>query len=264
MDPAGVQVDWSTDTSQADWIAERLHPFAHDVGSVVPGCFDSFARILHPAYRTSASDNTKVRWAEVAAWSGRIMHPEVQFHAIANPVEAAVSPAPWNRDPLSGSLDADEAAVLLEILARHTDSSESCWFCLWDGWGWERRAVLVRKRGWSRSARRARPTKPRLVSDPVPRYVRDGPRVTLPQRNYLLYSGPISSALAFLESEQQTPSLWWPGDRSWCVASEIDFCWTYVGGTFALIEELLTDARIEALPATIADHFTRDSDEINR
>lgn len=35
-----------------------------------------------------------------------------------------------------------------------------------------------------------------------------------------------------------TPSLWWPDDRTWCVATEIDFRWTYVGGSQVCINEI--------------------------
>jgi hypothetical protein len=45
----------------------------------------------------------------------------------------------------------------------------------------------------------------------------------------------------------QTPNLWWPEDRTWCVASEIDLSWTYVGGSSDLVESLVVDDQIEAL-----------------
>jgi hypothetical protein len=41
---------WSDQTRQASWIGERLAPFdAHVVTSVVPGGFEGYARVLHPA-----------------------------------------------------------------------------------------------------------------------------------------------------------------------------------------------------------------------
>ena len=52
------------------------------------------------------------------------------------------------------------------------------------------------------------------------------------------------------------PNLWWPADRSWCVATEIDLAWTYVGGPAGLIEAVLGDERIEALPAGPGDPLT--------
>jgi hypothetical protein len=39
--------------------------------------------------------------------------------------------------------------------------------------------------------------------------------------------------------------LWWPADRAWFVATEIDFEWTFVAGETALVDQLLTDDRLE-------------------
>jgi hypothetical protein len=59
------------------------------------------------------------------------------------------------------------------------------------------------------------------------------------------------------------PNLWWPDDRSWCVASEIDFPYTYVGGSQELIEEILADPSLEALPAALDHGITAFSDKVN-
>jgi hypothetical protein len=47
------------------------------------------------------------------------------------------------------------------------------------------------------------------------------------------------------------------------VATEIDFAWTYVGGSTAAIDAVLGDPRLEALPAKATDRFTHDSDLLN-
>ena len=49
-------------------------------------------------------------------------------------------------------------------------------------------------------------------------------------------------------------------DRAWCVASEIDLPWTYVGGPCGLIDAILADDRIEALPAAPDDRVSRVED----
>ena len=59
-----------------------------------------------------------------------------------------------------------------------------------------------------------------------------------------------------LGGEHQVANLWWPQDRAWFVASEIDLAWTYVGGPAGLIGELLADMRIEALPAAPDDELS--------
>jgi hypothetical protein len=65
-----------------------------------------------------------------------------------------------------------------------------------------------------------------------------------------------SSLDAICDGSHKTANLWWPEDRSWCVASEIDLRWTYVGGSSELIAQILSDERIEALPATPHDPTT--------
>jgi hypothetical protein len=109
---------------------------------------------------------------------------------------------------------------------------------MWDGWGWDT-AMAAALPGEI----------PMPIPDPVPPEVRQGPRVRLGGRDYLLYTGPIDAALAFAGTPGQTPNLWWPADRAWCVATDVDLCWSYVGGSAALVNELLAYPALEALPA---------------
>ena len=59
---------------------------------------------------------------------------------------------------------------------------------------------------------------------------------------------------------EQTPNLWWPEDRLWCVASEIDLAWTYVGGPTGLIENVIADGRIGVLRADAHDPLSKVED----
>jgi hypothetical protein len=89
------------------------------------------------------------------------------------------------------------------------------------------------------------------------------PRVQLPHRSYLLYQGPAEAALTLPGLDGtfgQGPNLWWPADRAWCVASEIDLPWTYIGGPRGLIDAILADDRIEALAAAPDDRVSRVED----
>jgi len=56
----------------------------------------------------------------------------------------------------------------------------------------------------------------------------------------------------------QSPNLWWPRDHAWCVASEIDFCSTYLGGSRALVERVLADESLEAIPVRLEDRGIKD------
>ena len=242
---------WSEAVEEADWIGERLAPSGtFRVTSVVPGGFDAYARVLHPAEHPLRGDRL-VRWAEVADWGGTPLRADAQFHTVALPRVRPEREAPWSgQGPQAGSLYPPDAEALAGIVREWTTTPERCWFCVWDGYGWD--GALLTTAG-----------QPSVhLSDPVPGPVRRGPRVRLPHRDYLLYAGPAEAVLAAgpMSGDDQTANLWWPADRAWCVASEIDLAWTYVGGPAGLIERLLADGSVEALPARPDDPLTRVED----
>lgn len=250
----------------ADWIGPRLHPFkAYDVGSVIPAGFAAYARVLHPAGKYGASHPIEVRWSEVATWSGKTIHPEVQFNAISEPALGnELAPWPWNYEPRDGVLPDRQVRALAALLSEHTTTPDQCWFCLWEGQGYLHpggMAPLIaisatgpRLLRWLRlraARRRLRRRKPRRIS---------GRRVTPnAARSYLLFSGSVSDAAGW----EDGPNLWWPDDRAWCMASEIDHSYSYVGGSAELINEVLAHPALEAVPAKITDGITYDSDKIN-
>jgi hypothetical protein len=255
---------WSGDVHQADWIAPRLAPWdgEYTVALVVPAGFEAYARVLHPA---ESPDNGErlVRWAEVAAWSGLPLRNDAQFHSIALPPhEPGGAPPFGGQGPRQGSLYVPDAEALAAIARHWTRTPQDCWFCVWDGFGWP---------GFTMSASMTESGAPTEFveqprRDPVPGPVRDGPRVRLPHRDYLLYRGTAAavSEVAGLDGTwDQCPNLWWPADRAWCVASDIDLQWSYVGGPRGLIDAILADDRIEALPAAPDDPLTRVEDWVS-
>ena len=58
-------------------------------------------------------------------------------------------------------------------------------------------------------------------------------------------------------------SLWWPEDQVWCVATEIDFSWTYVGGSGACIRALIEAQELETIPTRIDNAIGYEADDIN-
>ena len=248
-----------TDVSPADWVVAGVGPFGSGVGAFVPHGFQAYARILHPA---QAADDHPVTWAEVAAWSGRVIHPLVQFEALAGP------------DP--GTLPPALLAALCDVLAGHTRSADRCWFCVWDGYaqtgGAHATATFTADHGGqagdaatSDAEREDEPAAPRILPPEFGPSVINGPRVCLPERSYLLLEGPLDAAGELgMTIFPQSPSLFWPDDRAWCVATEIDLDSTYLGGSSALVRDLLADQRLEALPASVTDSVWVTSDEVNR
>jgi hypothetical protein len=249
----------SDEVKAADWIRDRLHPFAQDVGSIVPAGFDAYARIFHPAWRFGDEAQTEVRWSEVAAWSGRTVHAEMQFHSIATPLPGRETAShPWSGEPRLGVLSRYQANALIGLLARRTSTPDRCWFCLWEGYGYLTGAMAVLVAQFRKEGDREPPFPGRdAMRRHRPKLKKS--RVRLPERDYLLFTGSVAQG----EGWEDGPNLWWPDDRSWCVASEIDFSYTYVGGSSKLIEEILAHPLVEASPATIDQRITADSDEVN-
>lgn len=248
MEQLRSPAQWSSAVEAAGWVAERLGSFGGGVTSIVPAGFEAYARVLHPAEAPSWGGHRVVRWHEVADWSGVPLRPDAQFHTVALPPRRPEAVAPWSgQGPHQGSLYTPDAEVLAGVLRGFTATPEECYFCLWDGYGWEGRRLLSTPG-----------TAPLILPDPVPEAVRQGARVRLPERDYLLYTGPVEAITAPAEiGHGQCANLAWPADHAWCVASEIDLACTYAAGSEALIDALLADGRIEALPAHPDDPLNR-------
>lgn len=216
----------STEVDSARWLVDRLHGFAENVGSIVPEGFESYVRVMH-------------RVAEGAT------------------------------DRCGGGLLAEDATALADLLSAWTSTPDSCWFCLWDGYGhltgswatlhwWgDRPGIRARLRRWAAMRRlQVHEARERRA---IARWLEGCGRVQAPERTYLLFRGPVSAATAIggavdprvssgAPNRSPTgpldgPNLWWPDDRAWVVASEIDLEWTYIGGPAGLIDVLLTDQR---------------------
>ena len=53
----------------------------------------------------------------------------------------------------------------------------------------------------------------------------------------------------------QSPTLFWPADRAWCVATAPDRQCTLVAGSIALVEDLLAAAGLEVWPVAGTDRM---------
>jgi len=251
-----------TDVSVGDWIAPRLGPFGGSVGSVVPRCYAAYARILHPVLDTHDPTLPPARWADVCAATGRQPHALMQWQAIAGATEARTGEAvtrttAWSGgEPEVGNLDRDTLLAQCRVLADHTEPPDQhCFFALWEGFGWIHGSPSVVLIGSGHS-----------ISPAFPRDVLDGPRLRLPHRNYLLFSGPLMAATDIGDLSalwRQSPSLFWPVDRSWWVATEIDFDSTIVAGSSELIAAVLAEPTLEAWPVGPDDSLAHDGDTVN-
>jgi hypothetical protein len=226
--PAGTAV--ATSAEPARWVEEALAegPFV-SVRGEIPATFEAYARVLHPAQR--AEDWTAVRWAEVAAETGGTVHRLMQFERVAG-LPPYTDPA-WGTRPREGDVCA-VAGPLLEVLRRQTTTPDRCVLGIWEGYGGQ---------------------------DMVP-WLMNAPRLSKP-REYLLLEGPADAVIGFCQQPWNPPSVWWPSDRAWFVATDIDIDSTYVGGSRACVDAILEHPALESFPAEPDDPIHGGADQIN-
>jgi hypothetical protein len=222
---------------EARWVTEGVTGFAESVLSLVPRGFEAYARIFHPAVPGGFFENLRtgqvpMTWSEVAAIKGTRAHRAMQWPSLVRTYRSeSIFP---DVEPGMGFLPLPVAEVLVEILKRQTDAPQHCFFGIWDGYGG--------------------------LSD----FVRAGPTFNLPNRRYHLLAGPIET---LVESGnplfEEWANLWWPEDRAWGVATEIDMVSTYVGGDRACIVRLLEDERLEVYEVEPSDGVTWSDDTDN-
>ncbi len=251
------------DVSVGGWIAPRLTGEFGAVTLAVPNGYPAYVRIFHPA--RGRGDELK-RWSDVAQATGRRAHRLMQWHAVVGTTDSdnfrgSLCPE-W--EPERGNLAHPALRALCDILDGHTSTADDCYFALWEGWGG------LESYGW-------------VVGDPVvpgrqvggqTRHVfsageLSSPRLCLPGRDYVLLAGPLDDSLrigSWIGADwfsPQSPNLFWPANRAWCVASEIDFDSTLVGGSAGLIEAVLESPELETFAVQPDDSLAYDADTIN-
>jgi hypothetical protein len=235
---------WSpaADTHAADWLVDSITTFAESVLSLVPAGYEAYCRIFHPAWRWGDvpgrrfEDRTVVRWSDIAAATGAQAHAGMQLPGITRNwrIHSGLEGV-YDQAPVEGDVTGEIARGLVDILASHTTTPETCWFGVWEGHG-----------HMSANERQAE--------------IHSAPLFKLPKRRYHLMVGPVEAGRD--GSHGTSANIWWPDDRAWCVTSEIDLPSTYVACSRTCCDEIVASPDIEAYP--VRPDATINSDALNR
>lgn len=264
------------DVAAGAWIGPRLAGRGGRVHCVVPDGYPAYARIFHPAEDEAGAP---VTWAEVCRRTGRTPHALMQWQSIAGVMHHVTTEGRWPRrrevvhetsdwlgnEPVTGDMAPPTLSRVLDVLARFTPADVECIHAVWEGWGWLHHGAWGLLTVTSDHASAPEPPAPAGL----PPAIVDGPKLLLPGRNYLLFRGPLRAALSVghqVTAEwfaPQSPSLLWPPDRSWCLATEIDFDSTLVGGPAELVDALLQAPDLEVWQVEPTDDLTSAGDTIN-
>ncbi|GHD52910.1 hypothetical protein D9V29_12230 [Mycetocola manganoxydans] len=232
----------------------------------------------------AALETERATWAEVATAFGTTMHAEAQFARLARrdygDVGGVIDAAGWRYgDTEEGRLDPTSLAVASAVLARHTSTPDAGIAAVWEGWGGLISAAGVAYLRFEAGDDAPAPD----IRDPQPgsgllrREVAAGSRFDLhgnTGRRYVLFeAGANDLADAAWPGRApwvaevmwaQSPSILWPDDHSWVLATEIDFDSTLIAGSTQLIRELVQTPGLEVLPIRTDADLTWDGDSLNR
>jgi hypothetical protein len=228
------------DVSPGRWLKERLWSWGPGsarqglaVGCFVPAGFGAYARLLHPAHRDTDDGRQPVRWSDVASWEGTTAHPLMQFHRVAKLPWPDIPD--WGNAPSEGTLPPAEGDRLVAILRAFRSTPNLCYLALWEGYGVSELNVLANR-----------------------------PRLILTHRNYFLFVGALDNVMSMSVGDfHQPPNLWWPRDQTWCVATDIDSNATYIAGSAACVDRIISDPNLEAFPISVDARIDFDGDTIN-
>ncbi|MFD1722915.1 hypothetical protein [Amnibacterium endophyticum] len=240
--------------------------------SVLPSGFAAYARIFHPGVRywwegpvnrpgSTRTSQQSIRWSEVAALTGSKAHPWMQWGGIAGVQmeEADLGDGTSVEAPEDGRMPEDVLEALLPLLSTATATPDDVTAAVWTGWGALRSVSFFTLSDSGRSTSGTRSGAELGVSAEVTRALDEGPLLQLPGREYLLLAGALTDlACPDWTSEAglgegsgggiAAPQLLWPADSAWCLATEIDFGFTLLGGPVSLVEQVLATPGLEAMP----------------
>jgi hypothetical protein len=141
--------------------------------------------------------------------------------------------------------------AVASIGGRHTGTPDRAWFAVWEGHGFDtatthlawREPPIDEDARQQHEVERARlREEDERRNDAIRAAVGEFPRFHLPNRTYYLLSGSVSAVaeLRYPDSltEWRNPDLFWPDDRRWFVATDVDFWSLYVGGDDGFIADL--------------------------
>ena len=251
------------------WIRPRLGGAFGAVTLQVPTGFEAYARIFHPAL---SREQRRTTWAEVAHACGTTPHRQMQWHAIlglstVDDLRGSYqandgSGVQWTgADPPVGAMDIETLDALCAILDQYTPDASHCFF------------GLCTINGWLEAL-------PQELIQPLLRLPYDRSHIVLEGKltavDQIAYDwGAAESMRMDLTGTQQSspqgqnlhdftqreaPSLIWPADHSWLVASEVDFDSTLIGGPSTLIRTIIASPKLEAWQVQPDDLLSEDAD----
>jgi hypothetical protein len=201
---------------------------------------------VSPATWIATSD---VKWQRLVSFGPVGFERYVRLRFLPDPVYPGQSEVELGPD---APTEHEQLRAALEVLQEHTGTPDDCYFCLWDGWGFETPSVLRYAGAPAGSVELPR------IAPAFPPSVLNGPKVVVPHRKYYLFRGSSSQfgewgAVDMWEGQPRVdmpdPAFIWPADHAWCIANDVDPHYAGIGASSAVIEQLLARPDLDVVPA---------------
>jgi hypothetical protein len=161
---------------------------------------------------------------------------------------------------VDNGLSSEALAALSEVLSSD-GSVTGCYFGIWEGHGWVAGGGLVTvatASGEPLSKEALDRIRAEADAPAFPSAVLKGPKLRLPHRDYLLFSGPLGAVPQLGRQHSRrfeacSPDLIWPDSRDWFLATDTDLRFAYVGGRESLLNSIAHDSRLVAVTVSTED-----------
>jgi hypothetical protein len=219
------------DGTHASWWLEQLQPWGQHgvlIDSLAPSNLPAVCQVLHPWWGTGPEP---IRWSQLARQHGFASVRELDETRDESTIPAAANAGVQAR---TGELDELTGVALVDVLPGHTTTPDNVFVAVWMGWG-----------------------------DVPPQRFPGAAHLETPHRGHFLLRGPLTGVLTSVCAsgiDRPVAGLWWPADRAWFVATEIDFEWTFVAGSDELVQRLLADDRLEVARTSFVAPANRAAD----
>lgn len=203
-----------------DWINEGYQPpnqlnEKSTIQSLLPS-FESYFKLLHPVFARETKggwqetrESGRVYWKDLAEKYGIQFVPQIDWWDFANNKAFMKDRMPEKLfGPGEGNLDESVLTLLQNILTDHVTGNEKIYFCYW---------LLARED---------------FVENSV---------------EWSLYRGDLGKVQKFnsLHISRYSPTFWWPESKQWCVYTDFDWSFTFIGGSKELIKQLSGHHEVE-------------------
>lgn len=194
--PGQHDATWVFAPQERTWYPVNEQPMPP---SSIPTGPPHFGDHVRPATDAAAAEWVRLALADPSGRVGDLVPSGYESYLFVDDVSGDVED--WS------AAERHHAAAIGDVAARFTNAPEHGYFAVWDGHGYDEAGLA------------------------------GIPRLELPSRSYYLLVGEVRAVTEIAEPgwlgrwRWRQPDLWWPEDRAWFIATDVDLACNYVAGT---------------------------------